>query len=228
MKHDIYVNDPTNDIESYIKIRLGTSDENIVEEIWHQDIYHVRPEHIEGGLVVDIGANIGVFSVWCLAAGAAEVVAYEPFLENYEMLKANLNNGESDRATLHRKAVTGEFGYYSDSGNSDRGSIAFVKDPDGGTESVAFRDVLNQGKEIAFLKMDIEGGEYDCFNSITTEDLASVRRIGMEIHGPAMDESLRDGFKENFGNLVSVIADWGHVDILGKPSVGGMIFGIRY
>jgi hypothetical protein len=40
--------------------------------------------------VIDVGANIGAFTLYAAAAGG-RVYAYEPMLENYELLLCNLN-----------------------------------------------------------------------------------------------------------------------------------------
>lgn len=73
------------------------ADEAVCEEVLMRRTYlkpklgfMVKPKSIW----LDIGANIGAFSVWAGNERAAEVVAYEPCRENYLLAKTNmeLNN----------------------------------------------------------------------------------------------------------------------------------------
>jgi len=49
--------------------------------------------------------------------------------------------------------------------------------------------------EIDYLKMDIEGAEYQVFENASYESLRRVRRIGMEYHGTGSYEKLLNRLK---------------------------------
>ena len=71
------------------KLRVNTSDKLILLEVWKTKTYIDQDFDIKkNDVVVDVGANIGAFSV--LAAKKAfdgKIYAYEPDKENCDMLK---------------------------------------------------------------------------------------------------------------------------------------------
>lgn len=225
-----------NNVVSSLHVRANTDDDEGVDEVWNENVYRMHPDYVSGRVVVDIGANIGAFTVWAVAAGASEVHAYEPEPNNFSILKRNTASFEN--VTLHQSAVScveGKLGKMNVPGTSSGSSVMnleFDKD-DGDVDVVRLRNVIRD-LDIAVLKMDIEGGEYMAFTDIEAEDFASVERLVMEIHGPGMTPSLEEniqgrfGWEALFGQMVLKLANWGHVEILGRPNVGGMIFGIRY
>ena len=58
-----------------------------------------------GHVVLDVGAHIGAFSVWCMEQGAATVTAYEPEPGNLALLTANLERF-GDAAQVRAAAVS--------------------------------------------------------------------------------------------------------------------------
>ena len=77
----------------------------LAKEIW-DDSYQTAAHIRSAAMVVDIGANIGMYSIWAVDAGAKHVIAIEPFSENVEKLKANLERcGMADNVTVLDAAV---------------------------------------------------------------------------------------------------------------------------
>ena len=77
----------------------------------------------EGDVVVDVGANIGFFTVLAsiLVGPTGHVVAFEPSAENVERLRANLAYNDCKNVMVIEKAVTnrvGEVEFFINSGNS--------------------------------------------------------------------------------------------------------------
>lgn len=61
----------------------------------------------EGSVLVDIGANVGMYSVFAAVVGGARVFAFEPESQNYALLNANIAaNGMSDRITAYPLAAS--------------------------------------------------------------------------------------------------------------------------
>src|SRR5713226_6895770 len=59
----------------------------LVEEIFFERAYLPTPLHIEANdIVVDIGAHVGVFSIFAASITHNKVYAFEPFPSSYEIL----------------------------------------------------------------------------------------------------------------------------------------------
>src|SRR6266446_785467 len=75
--------------ETRFLLRPGTADRTIFNDIWLRKLYcpesTLRPDDI----VIDIGAHIGIFSLFA-ASCAARVFSFEPFPENFSLLKENI------------------------------------------------------------------------------------------------------------------------------------------
>ena len=107
-----------------------------------------------GDLFVDVGANVGSYS---LLAGArsAHLIAIEPAPKAMEGLKINLRlNGLS--AQLHHCAVGAKDGTLTMALNKGAASHA---DPSGTPVSLARLDTLLKGQGPALVKIDVEGYE---------------------------------------------------------------------
>jgi FkbM family methyltransferase len=123
----------------------------------------IRP----GDIVLDAGANVGVFTRKALWAGASKVIAIEPGPENLECLRRNLTSEiESGRVVLFPKGVW------------DKGDVLkFAIDPNDSAEDSFVRPIENAEfvqipvttvdelvaelhlPRVDFIKMDIEGAE---------------------------------------------------------------------
>jgi FkbM family methyltransferase len=149
-----------------------------------------------GDVVIDLGANIGLFSEYCLERGAI-VYAYEPDPETYKKL-ARLSNKyrnfhpyraavrrKPGRAFLYRHHNYAEnSAYYAESSSllSDKknvGAEALMVEVSG------IEEVLDVHPKIALLKVDIEGAEYDIFDSII-ENSGKISLCLMETHPDAL------------------------------------------
>lgn len=142
-----------------------------------------------GSNVVDIGANIGVFSLYAAHQGAARVIACEPGHDTSELLKKNIEaNSLGSVITLVKEAVTSDAGQivkFPVAANANS-SIA-VDDSQGQTEDVR-TTTLNEIVErfqldsVSVLKMDCEGSEYPILLDTPNLNLAPVQAIRMEYH----------------------------------------------
>lgn len=139
----------------------------------------------KGKLVIDLGANVGEVTEFCLACGAV-VHAYEPNPYAFEVLKKRVGRYRS--AILYQKAVAAKAGKMplflheqhrkSEVMYSQGGSLIAGK-ANVGTDSVevevaAIADILAAHDHIDLLKVDIEGAEYDILPTI----MAQAEKIG--------------------------------------------------
>ncbi|MEZ5398264.1 MAG: FkbM family methyltransferase [Bryobacteraceae bacterium] len=122
-----------------------------------------------GDVVLDCGANVGVFTRRALDKGAAKVIAIEPAPENIECLRRNFREEiEAGRVVLYEKGVWDRddmLALHVDPHNSAADS--FVIDREGSHEAETKIPVTTIDKLVAelgldrvnFIKMDIEGAE---------------------------------------------------------------------
>lgn len=167
-----------------IKIRLAnTFDLGTVIETHQRKVY--TPAHIripENAKIIDIGASIGDFGVFCASSFKNPTVyCYEPGSEAFQLLKQNIQlNQLESRIKPFNLAI------------SDReGTISY------GTEifnAITIGQILAQNKidRCDLLKMDIEGAEYTVFLNTPLDILSSVHAIAMECHIFGSDKDLHN------------------------------------
>jgi len=74
--------------------REGSTDESVIRETLDKHTYRLvrKPFDVEPGEVwLDLGANIGIFAVWCGIHGAS-CYSVEPAQSNYQILKLNMGS----------------------------------------------------------------------------------------------------------------------------------------
>jgi len=172
------------------RVRVNTADMFTVFEVWRRNEYINSNFDIKkDDIVVDIGANIGSFSV--LAAKKASdgaIFAYEPNKENYHMLLKNkvLNNAYNlFPFNLAIAASKGTMEFFIDKSNTAGHSIYAT---DSGTMIKVKSDTLksifrtNGLKRINYLKIDAEGAEYDILLNTSSDVLRKIDKIVLEYH----------------------------------------------
>jgi FkbM family methyltransferase len=141
-----------------------------------------------GWRVVDIGANIGAFSMLAAARGA-HVVAYEPHPDTFRDLAANMARWEAE---CHQAAVTrdaeGELPLFIHRRHTRATLSSFDVVDHGQLEesvlvpTVRLRDVLAEPCDL--VKIDCEGTEFDLFKD-DPEVLRQAARMVGELHPDA-------------------------------------------
>jgi FkbM family methyltransferase len=126
-----------------------------------------------GGLFVDVGANVGTYTIWAAECGA-EVIALEPAADTFRLLLENVAlNGyqvAAIQAAAGDRCGTARFTAGRDAGNR--------LDPDGPVETrLVTIDSVIGGRHVSGLKVDVEGFEIDVLRGCTRA--LSERRIGL-------------------------------------------------
>lgn len=132
-------------------------------------------------LWLDLGANIGAFSVWASKKRAAEVVAVEPIKENVELLQQNIQLNNANVKVIHA-AVGVQNGTMEIKYNAKTPARSSTFAANGKVVSVpmlSLNELIAQYKP-AGLKIDIEGGELDILDAGL--DLTGIRAIALEYH----------------------------------------------
>lgn len=171
----------------------------------------LRPER--GDVVIDIGANIGVYSLWA-ARRQASVTAYEPHPTTYECLKANTANRT---ITPIQAAVVGAtpknetVALYVHDAYSTRNTLVGREVESGGglTRSIDV-PVVGIDRVLAgrcdLLKIDAEGGEFDICGGASRASLRRARRILLEFHRVAGDPAILISIMEEAGFDAAILA----------------------
>lgn len=167
-------------------VRGGSDDRHVLFEIFVGRVYPV--EIPAGGTVLDIGANIGGFSVWAASRGAGRVVSLEPFPENFERLRTNLELNKLTNVEAVRAAVAGERGtrtLFLPDDPSHLGRFSLHPGRGGRTIDVpclTLDDIVRDHRldRIDVLKIDVQGSEYEILYGASPETLALVQRLVVE------------------------------------------------
>ena len=171
-------------LRSGVVVTVGdifSSDLSFLQEIFAQDAYHLKdlvlPEH---PVVVDIGANIGSFSLAIKQYfPGTHLVAIEPFARNFDLLVANVPS-----ARCIQVAVGGMRSQMRMSNNATPTMFQFVEQGGSLVDVITLADALAGLPRVDLLKVDIEGAEYDVFAHTPDDVFQKIRSILVEIHAP--------------------------------------------
>lgn len=175
-------------------------------EIFLEEEYGSVPH---GAVVIDLGANIGVFTIYAAAtAREVRVYAYEPMPEFFAVLNENVRlNRNSESVQAFNCAVASEVGArHLDIGDAGFFFPRFVDSASNkNSKTLAVRcttlaQILksNHLDHVDFLKMDCEGAEYEILYSTALSDLKRINEIRMEYHNLDSDTRHVDGLKRFF------------------------------
>ncbi|MEM3171086.1 MAG: FkbM family methyltransferase [Candidatus Hadarchaeales archaeon] len=142
-------------------------DMNPFTEIYHWKVYERYFEPEKGDVVVDCGANVGMFSLKAAKKVGKDglVIALEPEKANVNLLRRNVEANGLDNVIIVQKAVSNRRGkirlYLSP---ESPGSHTIIKREKGHFEIVEVDTLDNILSEIGvtkvdFLKIDVEGAE---------------------------------------------------------------------
>jgi FkbM family methyltransferase len=199
----------------------------VVREIWCENVYEVFDGDLsDTGIVVDIGANIGSFSLYAASLGAKKVIAVEPEPHNLELLRQNILENQTHVPDCEFIVDTHAVGRE----DSDE---AFINDAHGDSQVIRNREMSegmtkvpmitldtlfqnNQLEYIDILKIDIEGLEGEVILNASKRTMNLCRYITMEY-----DEDADD-----LGAIVEKISQTHQIKFVGAH--GGMLFAKRY
>jgi FkbM family methyltransferase len=165
------------------KDNLKAQEPNTYHEIFEQNTYGVETAEVRGKTVIDIGANLGMFSLSCLSRGATKLIAIEaqPTVYNLGMLNniapypaiipLNYAASDVDGAIVHIPNAH----VASRVGGTDGDAV----------ETITLATVLDRYNIIGddlVMKIDCEGSEFNILLPAPTELLRRFNIIYMEVH----------------------------------------------
>jgi FkbM family methyltransferase len=168
------------------------------------------------GVTVDIGANIGVFSV-CASKQAEQVIAFEPFPENYQVLKRNIELNAAENIKTFQIAIgsKNQSRLLSIDPKTSLDHTFYPKQDLSNTvvvKTITLEEVftLNRLDRIDFLKMDCEGAELEIIENTPTELLTRIHKMVMECHRgneqKIMEILTKSGFRVVYGDKSTLYA----------------------
>ncbi len=177
------------------------------------DLHTQGPE--PGEAILDIGANIGMFSIrYARQFPASRVFALEPNPAPYARLVRNLAANAVPKAEPINLAAAGEFGrraFYVD-GQSILGSL--IPDRSPGAVAAFDSDVIAIDAfcreraigAVGLIKINVEGAELEVLRG-ARETLATTRSIMIECHSEELEKSVaallgEHGFEEIFKRVL--------------------------
>lgn len=220
---DGYHNDPTlyhfkHNLYSYSKIRNNDFPKICYAylEIFNAEKYHDSSLLTSGNsfleandckidencdIFVDLGANCGLSSYFAYLRGAKKIFAFEP---SPKEAKAYLMNNIPN-SVLYQFAVSDTVGFQNLTSvwdlNNNQQDDKFQKRISSSTYCVTLDYLFQQNvfEKIDFLKIDVEGHEYNVFEGLSDKNLSKVKNISLEIHGALIQDNPKLGnlFKDN-------------------------------
>ena len=147
-------------------------------------------------LFVDVGANVGAYTVLASGVCGARTVAVEPVLQSAAALQANIDlNNLHGRVRLEIVALGEKAGTVRVSNSLDCTNHVLTADEATGSESVAMTtlDDLLQGEHPTLLKIDVEGFEMPVLEG-SRNVLADPALLGIiiEINGSGQKYGVAD------------------------------------
>jgi len=164
----------------------------IISEIFTYKVYTpINLRIAPNDIVLDIGANIGIFSLFASLNTRNLIYAFEPFTENIKYIKKNAKKNLANNIIINEYAISGRTDIMNLSlTRNPAGNILYTKDLKKSEKTSV--DVLsktleqimeeNNLKQIDFLKMDCEGSEGDIFMSTSKQYLRRIKKISLEFH----------------------------------------------
>lgn len=164
----------------------------ISDEIFFEKVYTPHPLKIQpGDVVIDIGANIGIFSIFAEKCRAKKIIACEPFPPNLKLIQKNVKKNKCDSITVVPMAISDHIGmskmYLT---HLDAGNLLFDHTTIGTlTKYIEIKTVtlemlvkIYKLEHIDFLKIDCEGSEGNIILSTPDYIWKKVNQIAMEYH----------------------------------------------
>ena len=184
-------------------VRPFKFDRYIIDEIFLEQAYFPdRDFKLEDGdVVVDVGAHIGVFTVYSAKNADCTVYSYEPRPDNFELLKENVSlNKIGSCVKTFQLAVGGISGSLEFC--MDAQGLGQIGDSNGNkiiVQTVTLKEIFDSNNllTINFLKIDVEGEELEMLLNFPKEYFSRIEKIAMESHTELITSKLTSYLSSN-------------------------------
>ena len=153
-----------------------------LQEIYGHQIY--LQELPQNAKIIDCGANIGISVIYLKSLFPdAHITAFEPDTSNFPLLEKNVASFGLQNVTLRKEAVwiRNESLFFENNGSQDSRIVEGIEQNNAiEVKGIRLKDEINS--KIDFLKIDIEGAEYEVIKDIS-DKLSFVDHLFIEYHG---------------------------------------------
>jgi len=156
----------------------------------------------KGDVVVDVGANIGIFTNAAYHKGASRILSFEPGDLAFGLLELNKPEG-CETFKLGISYAKG-FSSFSLPSKNDTMSGAFSEGDSVKSQiyCLSIDDLFQSGliDRIDFLKIDAEGSEWKILQGISDENLAKISKVSLELHTNYLPEGTSERIMNRMTN----------------------------
>lgn len=173
-----------------------------LEEIFIDEIYRFN-SLTETPRIIDCGANIGLSIIYFKKLfPKSKITAFEPDLEIFEILEQNISTFRHGDVEIINKAIWNKNGYISFLASGGVSGRIKASSTSGGVSEVQtfrLKDMLDE--KIDFLKIDIEGAEFEVIKDCASK-LSNVKNLFIEYH--SLEEN-----EQSLDEILKIIKDSG-------------------
>ncbi len=191
---------------------IQTYKECFLDEIYYKEF--PKNQFVENPVIIDIGANVGYFSLFSLMRyPKAKVLSFEPMPMNFTLLKKYSAENKNLDFTPINKAISNEKGHITlqyDATDSFTTSASIFDTSIGSdtlkVETTTLEHIINEYglAKIDLLKLDCEGSEYSILYTIDNAIWEKIGALSIETH-----LGKKEG--ENRDHLVNFLAQKGFI-----------------
>jgi FkbM family methyltransferase len=186
-QHNNYITHRTNPNASFW-IRPNTADWLVIFETWVLKPYGITKLN-KGDIALDLGANIGDFSIFlAITFPNIRIYSFEPLKSNRELFVKNILLNKIKNIVVSGKAVSGKSGQSVLFVQKNNGAIASLVLEDKKNrfrvQTTTLNDIIKENKlsRIDYLKIDVEGAEYEILFKTKKENLEKIKYLTIEVH----------------------------------------------
>jgi len=152
----------------------------------------------QGSHIIDFGSNIGLVSLVCSKLYPQSIIhSFDACEWAIKCLKKTCEINQIANIIPYHACVTASSEEYIEFSHENTGPSCFVRTDLLGdkldketrgykTKNLHIKDVLTSKEDISFMKMDIEGGEWEIFDYLYKNDLdffKKPQKVHIEVHG---------------------------------------------
>ena len=177
---------------------FSVDDPYMLHEIVARNCYRYKP--LIGDRVLDLGANIGIFTALCALNGCT-VVAYEPNQAAFKVLQDTIQRNRLHSVEARNKVVWVNSNYckFLSSVTPPTGDLQTWTSYNGAIDDVgeemmpcdSFEEIMDD-KYWDCVKMDIEGAEFEILMSTPDKSFHNISYLTIELHNGWADKRMHD------------------------------------